>query len=76
VAGISLAVGERVFRKPIERMSSARFSVSGYLNDPNVVFTDLFNQDIAVADAGGERLSPNLREEQSIETEGSEDQTD
>ena len=56
VAGISLAVGERVFRKPIERMSSARFSVSGELNDPNVVFTDLFNQDIAVADAGGERL--------------------
>ena len=76
VAGISLAVGERVFRKPIERMSSARFSVSGELNDPNVVFTDLFNQDIAVADAGGERLSPNLLKEQSTETEGSEDQTD
>jgi uncharacterized protein YhdP len=76
VAGISLAVGERVFRKPIERMSSARFSVSGELNNPNVVFTDLFNQDIAVADAGGERLSPNLLKEQSIETEGSEDQTD
>jgi hypothetical protein len=36
----------------------------------------LFNQDIAVADAGGERLSPNLLKEQSIETEGSEDQTD
>ena len=76
VAGISLAVGERVFRKPIERMSSARFAVSGELNDPNVVFTDLFNQDIAVADAGGERLSPNLLKEQSAETEGDGDQTD
>ena len=74
VAGIGLAVGERVFRKPIERMSSAKFAVSGELSNPNVVFIDLFNQDIAVADAGDERLSPNLLKDQ--EAEGRPDQTD
>jgi uncharacterized protein YhdP len=73
VAGISLAVGERVFRKPIERMSSAKFAVSGGLDDPNVVFTELFNRDIAVADARGERLSPDLNKNRDAEADG--DQT-
>ena len=69
VAGIGLAVGERVFRKPIERMSSAKFAISGGLSDPQVVFTDLFNQDIAVADEVGERLSPDLLKTQTAESQ-------
>ena len=60
LAGIGVAVGERVFRKPIERMSSAKFVVSGAIEDPQVVFTELFNQDIEVTDSAGERLSPDL----------------
>ena len=64
IAGLSVAVGERVFRKPIERMSSAKFVVSGTLDDPKVTFTELFNKDIKEADAAGERLSPDLLKEQ------------
>ena len=60
LAGIGVAVGERVFRKPIERMSSAKFSITGPLDEPDVVFTELFNQDIEVTDSAGERLSPDL----------------
>ena len=64
IAGLSVAIGERVFRKPIERMSSAKFVVSGTLDDPEVTFTELFNKDIKEADAAGERLSPDLLKEQ------------
>lgn len=64
IAGLSVAVGERVFRKPIERMSSAKFVVSGTLDDPEVTFTELFNKDIKEADVAGERLSPDLLKEQ------------
>ncbi len=60
LAGIGVAVGERVFRKPIERMSSAKFSITGPLDEPDVVFTELFNQDIEETDSAGERLSPDL----------------
>ena len=64
LAGLGLAVGERVFRKPIEQMSSAKFVVSGALDDPEVRFTELFNKDIKEADAAGERLSPDLLKDQ------------
>lgn len=64
LAGIGVAVGERVFRKPIERMSSAKFSVTGTLDEPDVVFTELFNQHIEVTDLAGKRLSPDLLKSQ------------
>ena len=63
IAGLGVAVGERVFRKPIERMSSAKFLISGSLDDPEVTFTELFNKDIKEAEVAGERLSPNLLKE-------------
>ena len=63
IAGLGVAVGERVFRKPIERMSSAKFLISGSLDDPDVTFTELFNKDIKEAEVAGERLSPNLLKE-------------
>jgi uncharacterized protein YhdP len=69
LAGIGVAVGERVFRKPIERMSSAKFSITGSLEEPDVVFTELFNQDIEVTDSAGERLSPDLLKSQKISGE-------
>ena len=67
LAGLGLVVGERVFRKPIEQMSSAKFLVSGSLDDPRVTFTELFNRDIKEADVAGERLSPDLLKDQPIE---------
>jgi uncharacterized protein YhdP len=69
LAGIGVAVGERVFRKPIERMSSAKFSITGTLEEPDVVFTELFNQDIEVTDSAGERLSPDLLKSQDMNGE-------
>ncbi|MBL6707784.1 MAG: hypothetical protein ISP99_00505 [Pseudomonadales bacterium] len=45
-------------------MSSAKFVVSGSLDDPEVTFTELFNRDIKEADVAGERLSPDLLKEQ------------
>lgn len=69
LAGIGVAVGERVFRKPIERMSSAKFSITGTLEEPDVVFTELFNQDIEVTDSAGERLSPDLLKSQEMSSE-------
>lgn len=67
LAGLGLAVGERVFRKPIEQMSSAKFVVSGALDDPEVTFTELFNKDIKEVDVAGERLSPDLLKDQRDE---------
>lgn len=64
LAGLGVAVGERVFRKRIERMSSAKFALSGTLENPDVVFTELFNQDIEVTDSAGDRLSPDLLKNQ------------
>jgi uncharacterized protein YhdP len=69
LAGLGVALGERVFRKPIERMSSAKFEVSGPLDDPEVVFSELFNKDIEETDSAGERLSPDLLEVPASQTE-------
>ena len=69
LAGLGVALGERVFRKPIERMSSAKFEVSGPLDDPEVVFSELFNKDIEETDSAGERLSPDLLEAPASQTE-------
>lgn len=69
LAGLGVALGERVFRKPIERMSSAKFEVSGSLDDPQVVFSELFNQDIEETDSAGERLSPDLLKAPASQTD-------
>ena len=60
LAGIGVAVGERILRKPIQRMSSAKFSVSGSIEDPDVKFLTLWGQSIDAMPEAGERLSPDL----------------
>ena len=50
-------------------MSSAKFSITGTLEEPDVVFTELFNQDIEVTDSAGERLSPDLLKSQEMSSE-------
>ena len=60
LAGIGVAIGERILRKPIQRMSSAKFSVAGRIDDPEVKFLTLWGQSIAPMPEAGERLSPDL----------------
>ncbi|MEM7096855.1 MAG: AsmA-like C-terminal region-containing protein [Pseudomonadota bacterium] len=44
LAGLGVVVGERVLRKPLEQFSSAKFSVTGSLDDPQVNFVSLWDK--------------------------------
>ena len=48
IAGLGVIVGERVFRKPIERFSSGKFQVEGNINDPDVSFLGLWDQKVEI----------------------------
>jgi len=43
LAGVGLLVGERVFRKPLEQFSSARYRIGGTLEEPDVKFVSVFD---------------------------------
>ena len=43
LAGLGVLVGERVLRKPLEQFSSAKYEVSGSLNDPELKLIGIFN---------------------------------
>jgi uncharacterized protein YhdP len=60
LAGIGVAIGERILRKPIQRMSSAKFTVDGRIDDPEVKFLTLWGESIDAMPDAGERLSPDL----------------
>jgi uncharacterized protein YhdP len=60
LAGIGVAIGERILRKPIQRMSSAKFTVDGRIDDPEVKFLTLWGESIDAMPDAGERLSPHL----------------
>ncbi|MCP5179420.1 MAG: hypothetical protein H6994_06030 [Pseudomonadales bacterium] len=42
LAGLGVLVGERVLRKPLEQVSSAKYRVQGTLDEPDVRFVELF----------------------------------
>ncbi len=44
IAGLGVVVGERVLRKPIEQFSTAKFEVTGTLEEPEVKFISLWDQ--------------------------------
>ncbi len=44
LAGIGVLVGERVLRKPIQQFSTAKFTVRGTLEEPEVDFVRLFDR--------------------------------
>jgi len=52
LAGVGVLVGERIFRNQLEQFSSAKYSVSGTLDDPKVelvsIFTNEMNTDATV----------------------------
>jgi uncharacterized protein YhdP len=43
LAGLGVLVGERMLRKPIEQFSSARYRISGTVDDPQVRFMSVFD---------------------------------
>lgn len=44
LAGLGVLVGERVLRKPLEQFSSAKYRISGTLDDPQVKFVSVFDR--------------------------------
>jgi uncharacterized protein YhdP len=76
LAGIGVLVGERVLRKPLEQFSSARYRISGTLDDPLVTFVSVF--DVTPADLPGDAAAapaPDERPEEGPE-EGPDEKQD
>ena len=48
LAGLGVLLGERVLRKPIQQFSTAKFSVKGTLDDPDVKFVSLWDKSMAL----------------------------
>ena len=44
VAGLSVVLGEQILRKPIQQFSSAKFAITGTLEDPQVKFVSLWDK--------------------------------
>ena len=44
VAGLGVILGEQILRKPIQQFSSAKFAITGTLNDPEVKFVSLWDK--------------------------------
>lgn len=62
LAGLGVALGEQILRKPIQRMSSAKFSVTGSIDDPDVRFLTLWGESIEANPAAIENSSADLAE--------------
>ncbi len=58
LAGLGVVVGERVLRKPIEQFSTAKFEVTGTLNDPKVKFVSLWDQSMKDPELAGQPAVP------------------
>ena len=43
LAGLAVLAGERVLRGPLEQFSSAKYAISGTLDDPEVEFVSIFD---------------------------------
>jgi uncharacterized protein YhdP len=44
VAGLGVMLGEQILRKPIQQFSSAKFAITGTLEDPQVKFVSLWDK--------------------------------
>ena len=51
LAGLGVLVGERVLRKPLQQFSSAKYAVTGTLEEPEVRFVELFSTRMSEPDA-------------------------
>lgn len=50
LAGLGVVIGERVLRKPLRAFSTAKFSVTGTLDEPEVKFVSLWDQSLSQPD--------------------------
>lgn len=53
VAGLSVMLGEQILRKPIQQFSSAKFAITGTLEDPQVKFVSLWDKSMKAAPQPG-----------------------
>lgn len=54
LAGIGVLLGERVLRKPLEQFSSAKYEVSGTLEEPEVKLVGIFSNKVTAPSAAGD----------------------
>ena len=53
VAGLSVMLGEQILRKPIQQFSSAKFAITGTLEEPQVKFVSLWDKSMKAAPQPG-----------------------
>ncbi len=68
LAGLGVLVGERVLRKPIEQLSSAKYDVSGTLDNPEVNFVGLWDQSLEGGEVPSQEV-PDSNKEEELEGE-------
>ena len=71
IAGIGVLVGERVLRKPLEQFSSAKYEISGTLEDPQVKLVGVF--DTSMKEAEVKEAEVKEVEEKEVEEKGSKE---
>jgi uncharacterized protein (TIGR02099 family) len=64
LAGLGVLVGERVLRKPLEQFSSAKYQISGTLDDPELKFVNVWDTSVDGPQVSLEQLEP-----EAVETE-------
>ncbi len=72
IAGIGVLVGERVLRKPLEQFSSAKYEISGTLEDPQVKLVGVF--DTSMKEAAEKGAEDKEAEGKEAEEKDSEEQ--
>ena len=50
LAGAGVMVAERIFRDQIDKYSSARYRIGGTVDEPEVVFDTIFNNEVGVSE--------------------------
>ena len=60
--GLGVLVGERVLRKPLEQFSSAKYQVTGTIDEPNVKFVNVWDTQVDQPQVGLEQLETEVPE--------------
>jgi uncharacterized protein YhdP len=55
LAGLGVLVGERVLRKPLEQFSSAKYEITGTLDEPDVKFVGVWDTQVDLPQVGLEQ---------------------
>ena len=53
VAGLGVMLGEQILRKPIQQFSSAKYAITGTLDDPQIKFVSLWDKSMKAAPQPG-----------------------